>query len=34
MPRTIWSGAVSSGMVTVPINVVGATEDHSIRFPQ
>ncbi|MFC8069717.1 Ku protein [Streptomyces sp. NPDC057293] len=32
MPRTIWSGAISFGLVTVPINVTGATEDHSIRF--
>lgn len=32
MPRTIWSGAISFGLVTVPIHVVGATEDHSIRF--
>ncbi|MER6738913.1 Ku protein [Streptomyces puniciscabiei] len=34
MPRTIWSGAISFGLVSMPINVVGATEDHSIRFPQ
>ncbi|MEU5599233.1 Ku protein [Streptomyces sp. NPDC020298] len=34
MPRTIWSGAISFGLVTVPINVVSATEDHSIRFHQ
>lgn len=32
MPRSIWSGAISFGLVTVPINVVSATEDHSIRF--
>ncbi|MFE0884077.1 non-homologous end joining protein Ku [Streptomyces rochei] len=32
MPRSIWSGAISFGLVTVPIHVVGATEDHSIRF--
>ncbi|WP_432101296.1 Ku protein [Streptomyces sp. WAC 04229] len=32
MPRTIWSGAISFGLVTVPIHVVGATEDHSIYF--
>lgn len=32
MPRTIWSGAISFGLVTVPIHVVSATEDHSIRF--
>lgn len=34
MPRTIWSGAISFGLVTVPINVQSATEDHSIRFHQ
>ncbi|GAA1042209.1 hypothetical protein GCM10009566_42780 [Streptomyces murinus] len=28
MPRTIWSGAISFGLVTVPIHVVSATEDH------
>ncbi|MGV9503843.1 non-homologous end joining protein Ku [Streptomyces sp. NPDC003642] len=34
MPRTVWSGAISFGLVTVPINVVSATEDHSVRFHQ
>ncbi|MFD8047680.1 Ku protein [Streptomyces chartreusis] len=34
MPRSIWSGAISFGLVTVPISVVSATEDHSIRFHQ
>lgn len=34
MPRTVWSGAISFGLVTVPINVQSATEDHSIRFHQ
>ncbi|WP_231158574.1 Ku protein [Streptomyces sp. CNZ748] len=34
MPRTIWSGAISFGLGTVPINVVSATEDHSVRFHQ
>ncbi|GAA1426540.1 Ku protein [Streptomyces thermospinosisporus] len=34
MPRTIWSGAISFGLVSVPINVVSATEDHSVRFHQ
>ncbi|TWV53721.1 Ku protein [Streptomyces misionensis] len=34
MPRTIWSGAISFGLVTVPINVQSATEDHSIHFHQ
>ncbi len=30
MPRTIWSGTISFGLVTVPIQVVSATEDHSL----
>ncbi|MFE2318600.1 Ku protein [Streptomyces sp. NPDC059441] len=34
MPRTIWSGAISFGLVSVPIQVVSATEDHSVRFHQ
>ncbi|MEV6027717.1 Ku protein [Streptomyces sp. NPDC052036] len=34
MPRSIWSGAISFGLVTIPINVVPATEDHSVRFHQ
>lgn len=34
MPRTIWSGAISFGLVTVPCNVVSATENHSIQFHQ
>ncbi|MFF8676001.1 Ku protein [Streptomyces sp. NPDC015242] len=34
MPRTVWSGAISFGLVTVPVNVVSATEDHSLRFHQ
>lgn len=34
MPRTIWSGAISFGLVTVPIHVASATENHSIQFHQ
>ncbi|MFI1291711.1 Ku protein, partial [Streptomyces sp. NPDC020792] len=34
MPRTIWSGAIPFGLVTVPIHVQSATEDHSVRFHQ
>ncbi len=34
MPRTIWSGAISFGLVTVPVHVQSATDDHSIRFRQ
>jgi non-homologous end joining protein Ku len=29
MPRTIWSGAISFGLVAVPIHVQSATENHS-----
>ncbi|MFF4316902.1 Ku protein [Streptomyces sp. NPDC001507] len=34
MPRSIWSGAISFGLVTVPVHVVSATEDQSVRFHQ
>ncbi|MFD4714387.1 Ku protein [Streptomyces sp. NPDC058430] len=34
MPHAIWSGAISFGLVTIPIKVTAATEDHSIRFHQ
>ncbi|PAZ15697.1 Ku protein [Streptomyces sp. SA15] len=34
MPRTIWSGAISFGLVTVPIRVASATENRSIQFHQ
>jgi DNA end-binding protein Ku len=34
MPRTIWSGAISFGLVTVPIHAASATENHSIQFHQ
>ncbi|WP_405498906.1 Ku protein [Streptomyces niveus] len=32
MPSAIWSGAISFGLVTIPIRLLAATEDHSIRF--
>ncbi|GED90642.1 hypothetical protein TNCT6_77270 [Streptomyces sp. 6-11-2] len=28
----VWTGAISFGLVSVPIAVLGATEDHSVRF--
>ncbi|MFD5112337.1 Ku protein [Streptomyces sp. NPDC058391] len=34
MPRPIWSGAISFGLVTIPIKVVNATENRSISFHQ
>ncbi|MFX4295360.1 Ku protein [Streptomyces bohaiensis] len=32
--RSIWKGAISFGLVTIPIKVVGATENHSVSFRQ
>lgn len=32
MPRPIWTGSISFGLVTIPIRVTAATEDHSISF--
>ncbi|WP_331737222.1 Ku protein (plasmid) [Streptomyces sp. NBC_00984] len=34
MPRPLWTGAISFGLVTIPIKVLSATEDHAIRFHQ
>src|SRR4051794_28627166 len=30
--RAVWSGALSFGLVTIPIKVVAATERHDIAF--
>ncbi len=32
--RTIWKGAISFGLVTIPIRVFGATEEKTLRFHQ
>ncbi|MDX3232558.1 Ku protein [Streptomyces sp. ME19-01-6] len=32
--RPVWSGAVAFGLVTIPIRVLPATDDHSISFRQ
>jgi DNA end-binding protein Ku len=32
MPRPLWTGAISFGLVTIPVKVVSATENHSISF--
>ncbi|WP_344266835.1 Ku protein [Streptomyces sodiiphilus] len=32
--RTIWKGAISFGLVSIPVKVVGATENHSVSFRQ
>lgn len=34
MPRSIWKGAISFGLVTIPIKVYGATEQKDISFRQ
>lgn len=34
MPRSIWKGAVSFGLVTIPVKVYGATEEKDITFRQ
>ncbi|GAB2925621.1 hypothetical protein GCM10027075_27340 [Streptomyces heilongjiangensis] len=32
MPASIFNGVISFGLVSVPITVLSATEDHSVRF--
>ena len=32
--KTIWKGAISFGLVTIPVRVYGATEEKSLRFHQ
>jgi DNA end-binding protein Ku len=32
MPRAIWSGSISFGMVTIPVKLFGATESKDISF--
>lgn len=34
MPRSIWKGAISFGLVTIPIKVYGATETKDLSFRQ
>ncbi|QFU85520.1 Ku protein [Amycolatopsis sp. YIM 10] len=34
MARPIWSGAVNFGLVTVPVELYSATEDHTVHFRQ
>lgn len=34
MPRSIWKGAVTFGLVTIPIRMYGATEEKDISFRQ
>ncbi|KEI43840.1 Ku protein [Saccharopolyspora rectivirgula] len=34
MPRKIWTGSVNFGLVTIPVGLYAATEDHTIQFHQ
>ncbi|GAA2794186.1 Ku protein [Saccharopolyspora taberi] len=34
MPRKIWTGSINFGLVTIPVGLYAATEDHSIQFHQ
>ncbi|WP_366521488.1 Ku protein, partial [Micropruina sp.] len=34
MPRSIWKGAISFGLITIPIKVYGATETKDLSFRQ
>lgn len=34
MAHKIWSGSINFGLVTIPVGLYGATEDHTIHFNQ
>jgi DNA end-binding protein Ku len=34
MARAIWTGSVSFGLVSVPVGLYSATEDHTVHFSQ
>ncbi|MGI8768910.1 MAG: Ku protein, partial [Propionibacteriaceae bacterium] len=34
MARPIWTGVISFGLVTVPVGLFSATEDHDVSFHQ
>ena len=34
MPSTVWSGAISFGLVSVPVKLVSATRSRDISFHQ
>jgi DNA end-binding protein Ku len=34
VPRSIWNGTITFGLIAVPIKVTSATEDHSVHFHQ
>jgi DNA end-binding protein Ku len=33
-PRSMWKGAISFGLVTIPVAVYPATEEKSLKFNQ
>ena len=34
MPRSLWKGAVSFGLVTIPVKLYSATEEKDVTFRQ
>jgi len=34
VPRSIWSGSITFGLVTVPVGLYSATESHGVSFHQ
>jgi len=34
MPRSLWKGAISFGLITIPVKLYGATEEKDISFKQ
>ena len=34
MPRSLWKGAVSFGLITIPVKLYGATEEKDVQFRQ
>jgi DNA end-binding protein Ku len=34
VPRSIWTGSITFGLVTVPVGLYSATEDHGVHFHQ
>ena len=34
MPRPLWKGAISFGMVSIPVKLYSATEEKDVRFNQ
>lgn len=34
MPRAVWTGAISFGLVSIPVKLYTATESHTVRFHQ